>query len=173
MTDVTEPDLSPLPGWVTLDRVRTRRNRSFVSGDPDGTRLRVRYFRDGPTGPLVARVWFGPDAEGPPGHAHGGAQAAVLDELMGANAWMLGHKVLAGTLQIVYRRPLPLGLVITARAEVPVVEGRKVHTRGLLVDAAGAPFAEGSGVFIIMRDTLQRELFDEAAKLGHATPDAY
>ena len=60
-----------------------------------------------PTLPLFAAILFvtavgvayaggsGPPIEGPPGHAHGGSMAAVLDEAMGAAAWMEGHLVVA------------------------------------------------------------------------------
>ena len=35
---------------------------------------------------------------GPPGHVHGGAMAAALDEAMGAVCWMNGHPVVAATI---------------------------------------------------------------------------
>lgn len=82
---------------------------SFVSGDPFGNRIRVRYFKRERDGALVGKVWFGPGAEGPPGHAHGGSMAAVLDEALGAAAWMSGHPVVAAKLVTVFRRMLPLG----------------------------------------------------------------
>ena len=53
----------------------------FVSGEPDGNRFRVRYFRDQGQ-QLKARIWFGPETEGPPWHAHGGSMAGVLDEVL-------------------------------------------------------------------------------------------
>jgi acyl-coenzyme A thioesterase PaaI-like protein len=169
---VPEPDLSPLPGWEAPPSGDGRPSRSFVSGDPNGSRIRVRYYR-GPDGQRVGKVWFGADAEGPPGHAHGGAIAAVLDEAMGTNAWLVGHRVLAGTLQIVYRRPLPLGLVARLRTDIAEVSGRKVVARGWLEDDDGRAYAEGTGTFVIMRPELQAMLDEEASRTGRATPDAY
>lgn len=170
---IPEPDLSPEPGWQPPQHHDIRPHASFVSGDPEGPRLRVRYFRDPRTGDRVGKVWFGPLAEGPPGHAHGGSIAAVLDEAMGANAWDLGHHVLAGTLQIVYRRPIPLGTVAHLRTGISRVEDRKVFTVGTLMDAAGQVWAEGSGVFIRMREDLSARMAEEAARSGRRTPDAY
>jgi acyl-coenzyme A thioesterase PaaI-like protein len=142
------PDLSPQPGWVDEGSAESP-NRSFVSGDPTGQRLRVRYYRDGQE--RVARVWFGPLAEGPPGHAHGGSIAAVLDEAMGSCCWVQGHQVLAGTLQIVYRSPLPLGSVVTVRAGLAEAGERKVRTWGRVEGPGDAVYAEATGIFVRLR----------------------
>ncbi len=140
------PDLSPPSGWTLLDPVP---QRSFVSGDPDGDRLRVRYYHRGSE--LLARVWFGAEAEGPPGHAHGGAMAAVLDEAMGFAAWVAGHPVVAARLVTDFRRMLPLGTVYTVETEVGRVEGRKVHVRGRIVGADETVHAEGEAIFVHLR----------------------
>lgn len=141
--DAAEPEWEPLAalGAVGL-------TRSFVSGDPDGDRLRVRYYRRVADGSLIARVWFGPGAEGPPGHVHGGAMAAVLDEAMGASAWLAGHAVLAASITIQFRAMLPLGSIVTVEAGVTNVDGRKVTTRGRMLGADGVTRAEGEGLFI-------------------------
>ncbi|HXT52702.1 MAG TPA: PaaI family thioesterase, partial [Thermoanaerobaculia bacterium] len=93
------PPVRPEPGWKALDPFRIEGGRgSFVSGDPVGDTLRVAYFRREGDGRLMGRAWFGPGTAGPPGHAHGGAMAAVLDEAMGAAAWMAGHIAVAAHL---------------------------------------------------------------------------
>lgn len=137
------PDLSPPAGWDRLDDVPSR---SFVSGDPEGPRLRVRYYHRGSD--LLAKAWFGAEAEGPPGHAHGGAMAAVLDEAMGFAAWLAGHPVVAARLTTDFRRMLPLGTVCTVETTVEVAEGRKVHVRGRLLGADGTLHAEGDALFV-------------------------
>lgn len=168
------PDLSPDPSWVLKDIGRDgRRNRSFVSGDPYGSRLRVRYYWDPVADARVAKVWFGPDAEGPPGHAHGGSVAAVLDEAMGTNAWLRGHHVLAGTLTIRYRRPVPLGVVHVVRTSIARIEGRKIFAEGTIEGPDGAVVAEGEGLFIEMKPELRAAMKDAADRTGRVTPDAY
>jgi acyl-coenzyme A thioesterase PaaI-like protein len=159
---MTAPALDGEPGWTEvfspMDAVRSR---SFVSGDgaADG-RLRIRYFADpdapraeqtlgeGDIGALVARVWFGPGAEGPPGHAHGGAQAAVLDEVLGLAGWLAGHPVVMARLEVDMRRMLPLGTVCTVRTEITEVKGRKVRVAGQLVGDDGAVYAEAAGTCV-------------------------
>ena len=106
----TAPEVVPEPGWEPVKPFRLEGGRgSFVSGDPRGDRLRVSYFRRIDDGLLVGRAWFGPGAQGPPGHAHGGSIAAVLDEAMGAAAWLAGHLVVAVRLDTRFRKMLPLG----------------------------------------------------------------
>lgn len=136
------------PGWQALEPLAPQTMRSFVSGDPAGQRLRVRYFRRLDDGALVGRVWFGPDAQGPPGHAHGGSMAAVLDEAMGAGAWLAGHTVVAAHIGVDFRAMLPLGTIAIVETWVEDIDGRKVATRGRLSDSTGKVFAESDGLFI-------------------------
>lgn len=138
-------------GWVPIEPLESvGTGRSFVSGEPNGDRLRVRYFRRERDGALVAKIWFGPGAEGPPGHAHGGSMAAVLDEAMGAGAWMAGYQVLAAKLTTEFRRMLPLNTELMLDAWVDRVDGRKVKTRGRLYGQGGELYAEGEGLFIVL-----------------------
>ncbi|MCB9663928.1 MAG: PaaI family thioesterase [Alphaproteobacteria bacterium] len=171
---MTDPDLSPEPGWlVEPRRDQSRRSRSFVSGDPEGDRIRIAYYRHPESGDRVGKVWFGPGAEGPPSHAHGGAVAAVLDEAMGTNAWLRGHAVLAGTLTIRYRAPTPLERVFTVHTRLASVEGRRILATSTLVGPDGTVHAEGEGIFVVMRPEQRAWVAEEAARLGRPTPDAY
>jgi acyl-coenzyme A thioesterase PaaI-like protein len=163
MTTRKAPDATPEPGWTPIQPFpQLRPIRSFVSGDPDGDRLRVAYFRRERDGALVGRVWFGPGTEGPPGCAHGGSVAAVLDEAMGAAAWMAGHAVVAARLTTNFRRMVPLGSDAILEAWVADVEGRKVTTRARLLDASSEPFADGEGLFVLLEpealDAMRRNL---------------
>ena len=152
--EAAAPPVEPDEGWTPVDPLRIEGGRgSFVSGEPEGQRLRVAYFRRASDGRLVGRAWFGPGTAGPPGHAHGGSMAAVLDEAMGAAAWMAGHPVVAVHLETDFKRMLPLGTDATFEAWVERVEGRKVHTRAVLTDREGEPFAEASAIFVRLDKT--------------------
>lgn len=123
----------------------------FVSGDPQGQRFRVKYFRNQQK-ELMARVWFGPETEGPPGHAHGGSMAAVLDEVLGLAAWAAGHPVVVGRLNIHFSQMLPIETVMQVETELVSVEGRKVKVKGRIVDANGAIFASADCLCINIRN---------------------
>lgn len=147
----TSSSLDAEPGWISLDpRIAVGMVRSFVSGDHSGDRLRVRYFRRERDNALVGKVWFGAGAEGPPGHAHGGSIAAVLDEAMGLGAWMAGHSVVAARLTTEFRQMLPLGTCATVETRVECVEGKKVNMHGRLFHVNGDEFATAKALFVIL-----------------------
>ena len=162
-----EPQLDAEPGWVPLTHFgQGEGHLSFVSGDPLGDRLRVRYFQREADGALMAKVWFGPGAQGPPGNAHGGSMAAVLDEAMGMVAWMSGHAVVAASITIDFHNMLPLHTEAVLEAWVDRIDGKKAHTRARLLDEHGRPFAEGRGLFIAIG-------FDRFGELGERARERY
>ena len=132
-------DAKPFPNQV-----------SFISGNRDSLAIRVRYFEKKSAKVFAGRAWFGPETQGPPGHAHGGSQAALLDEGMGAVAWLSGKTVLAAKIEINFRAPLPLGTILTMFAEIKKFEGKKVFTSGRLQTDDGRIFSEGTGLFVVI-----------------------
>lgn len=141
----------PEPGWVHLNMPRSwGKGRSFVSGDTGDDRLRVWYYTDErEPRVLYAKVCFGPGAEGPPNHAHGGSMAAVLDEAMGFCAWAFGHKVVAASITINFQKRLPLEQVMVVRAALERVENTRVRTISRIYDPiSGTQFATGEGLFV-------------------------
>ncbi|HBA87962.1 MAG TPA: PaaI family thioesterase [Geobacter sp.] len=126
----TEIDLSGDPGWIPFDAPSlVGDSLRFVSGDTHGDRFRARYYRDADRH-LHARYWLGPEAEGPPGHAHGGAIAAIMDESLGLAAWAAGYPIVVGNLNVSFRNMLPLQQVVTVESRVVSAEGRKVMVHG-------------------------------------------
>jgi acyl-coenzyme A thioesterase PaaI-like protein len=135
-------DLSGEAGWVPFDApALVGESLRFVSGEPDGNRFRARYFRDGEQ-QLRARIWFGPETEGPPGHAHGGSVAAVLDEVLGLAAWAAGYPIVVGNLNVSFRNLLPLQQVVTVESNIVSAAGRKVLVHGRICRGEEV-FAEG------------------------------
>jgi len=163
-------------GWTPVEPLRIEGGRgSFVSGDPEGDTLRVAYFQRQGDGHLVGRAWFGLGTQGPPGHAHGGSTAAVLDEAMGAAAWQAGHAVVAVNLDVDLMRMLPLGTDTRFDAWVERVDGRKVYCRARLFgadDPAGekGDFARASGLFLTLSEERFHALLDHVARAMGTTP---
>ena len=138
---MTEVDLQGEAGWEFFDApALVGETLRFVSGDQTGNRFRMRYFNDQEQR-LVARVWFGPVTEGPPGHAHGGSIAAVLDEVLGLAAWATGHPVVVGNLNVSFRQLLPLQTVVQVNTRLVSVQGRKVMIHGELCSLDGSVYA--------------------------------
>ena len=167
------PPVPPAPdGWEPVAPLLLEGGRgSFVSGDADGDRLRVAYFRRRDDGHLVGRAWFGPRSVGPPGHAHGGSIAAVLDEAMGAAAWMAGLIVVAAQLTTDFRRLLPLGTDAVLEAWVEGHQGRKVNTAGVIRGEDGLVYAEGRALFVRLDAVRDRHLLEQAAEAMGRDPE--
>eukprot|EP00898_Chlorokybus_atmophyticus_P002459 jgi/Chlat1/3213/Chrsp22S03495 len=104
--------------------------RQFV-GSRGGEGISKVYYlmpdTESSRGAMVAAALFGSGCEGPPGHAHGGALAALLDDLMGAALGSRGYVVRTRELTIRYRRPVPLNKPVRARAVIERQAGRDLH----------------------------------------------
>src|SRR5262249_29380404 len=99
---------------------------------------------------MVGRAWFGPLCEGPPGHAHGGSIAAVLDDVMGSGAWLAGHRVVAAKIEVEFKKPVPLGTTAEFASVVERVGGQRVRTRASLTLPNGVVAASASGLFVVV-----------------------
>ena len=158
-----ETKLSALnPDWQAVELPFTKWIRSFVSGDPEGDRIRLRFFKGKEDAVLWGRVWFGPAAEGPPGHAHGGAQAAVIDELLGGAAWIFGYTVVALNLQTDFVSFVPLHTELIIQGRLAKKEGRKIYMEGTIEDEQGKVLARGKILFLELSDEQKARLMPQA-----------
>ncbi|MGM0578692.1 MAG: PaaI family thioesterase [Myxococcota bacterium] len=160
-----EPDLGGEPGWRPLERwlLPVGMGRHFLSEEPEGDRVRVRYYEREADGAFMGRIWYGPGAEGPPGHAHGGSIAAVLDEVMGLSCWLRDVPVVAARLEVDYRAPVPLEVVVTGEGVVEHLGDRKITTRGRILGPDGSLCAEGRGVYVKLSGEQLASLKDRIA----------
>src|SRR4029434_9585851 len=151
---MTAPTATAEPGWIPVEPFPSPED-TFLS---DGDRVRLAYFRKPGEPDLYAKAWFGAKTMGPPGHVHGGAMAATLDEAMGAVCWMNGHRVVAATITISFLSMLPIETETIVEARIDRVDGRKDHLRSTLKTPSGLVVAEGSGLFVILREDQLRAL---------------
>lgn len=104
------------------ERKRMHGSRFTFGPQPGGFGAEFYLETDGA---VSGQVTLTIEKEGPPGHAHGGSLATLLDEAMGMAVWSQGLRVLAANLNVNYKRPVPLNQPITVRGWV---ERRKVFT---------------------------------------------
>ena len=171
MTDPLNPPqlpddaLAPEPGWAPLGEwpFPTGRPGRFVCGDDSGYRYRLRYYRDEADPDLLhGKVWFGPGAEGPPLHAHGGSQAALLDEACGMACWVTETRVVAATLTTHFKCMLPLERVIEVEARVVSRKQRRVQVVARLFHGDEV-YSTAEGLFMVIGEGMGRAL-DQAAR---------
>ena len=157
------PSLEGEPGWIALDSAEEYSTEpSFVLGDQSTDRFAVKYFVGESDKQLFGKVYFGKGTQGPPGNAHGGAMAAVLDEAMGFSAWITGQTVVAAKIEIEFFQMLPVNSVVTVEAWVESVEGRKVRAKGKIYEGDKV-FSSSEGLFI----NIPVEKFGDASHYLH------
>lgn len=152
-------------GFAHLSPPHVSLYKSFVLGDQAGGRFLIRYYKQQDGGLVAAKVCFGPGAQGPPGHAHGGSIAAVLDETMSAAVWVAGRAVLAAELTVRFRKMLPLEAPCIAEAGVARARGRKVWAWGRLRGRGGELYADSEGLYIEIEPSRLGELPESVADL--------
>lgn len=144
---MTAPLARPEPGWEPVVPFPSPEDTFLHEGD----RVRLAYFRKPGEPALFAKAWFGRKTMGPPGHVHGGAMAAALDEAMGAVCWMNGHRAVAATIMVTFATMLPICSETILEAGIARVDGRKIATRAGLTDSRGQKIAEAEGLFIVLK----------------------
>ena len=129
----------------------------FVCGTDNPHSIGITMFVDD-EGVLTSEFTLEERHQGPPGHAHGGASAAILDEVMGLVVWAAGHKVLAANININYRTPLPLHQPLLAEARITEVSERKIISQGKIMLPDSTVAVEGSGVYVIAKRFFENSL---------------
>ena len=126
---------------------------SFVGGPFNAFAMGARYWRDGDGS--RGRVTLGRAYEGPPGRVHGGAVAALFDEVMGATLRVLGTRAYTGRLAVDFLRAAPLDVMLDLRGWLVRREGRRLYLAG---EAAveGVAFARAEATFVEMAPAAAR-----------------
>jgi acyl-coenzyme A thioesterase PaaI-like protein len=120
----------------------------FVCGNENPHSIGITMFVDD-HGVLTSEFILNEAHQGPPGHTHGGASAAILDETMGLVVWAAGHKVAAANLEISYHKPLPLHQPLTVETRITQVEERKIYSTGEIKLADSTVAVSGRGIYVI------------------------
>ncbi len=126
--------------------------QSFVSTGEDN-RINIQYYYDKRNKHIYAELIFGDLAQGPPGYAHGGAIAAVLDETMGISAWMNNLKVMTRDLKISFNKAVLLNIKVYADAWIENSDANSAVIKGKLISGdRDVKFAEAEGNFSVLDD---------------------
>lgn len=131
------------PGVVVPDRSHDRRCMGCGPENPDSLGVTVHFAEDRVHG----TVTFDGRHVGAPGFVHGGALAAVMDDMLGNVLMVLDRPAVTASMTIDYRGPALLGRVLRIEAWCEKIDGRKLHMRGEIHDGATL-IAEGRGLFL-------------------------
>jgi uncharacterized protein (TIGR00369 family) len=135
------PDSTPAsPGW--------QRNACFGCGPENASGLQLQFALSPEGTSYISRFQLKPTFGGPPGHAHGGIIATILDEAM-SKANRLRHTVaVTRRIEVEYLRPVPLGQPLVVEGRIVRARGRSHYNRAELRNAEGIVLARGRGTFV-------------------------
>jgi uncharacterized protein (TIGR00369 family) len=113
----------------------------FGCGHANDRGLKLVFTRTG-EGTVESAFQAAPHWCGAPDVIHGGVQAALLDEVMGAAAHCAFDgepevDVVTAELSLRYRRPCPAGAPLRLRGQLLRAEGRDVFVTGEIFDGSG------------------------------------
>ena len=122
-------------------------NRCFGCGQANRTGLRLKFFVDEQQ-TIVCRVRLARRFEGPPGYAHGGVIATLLDEAMSKANRQFGVLAMTRQMEVEYLKPVPLGAGLMLTGRHTEKSGRKHHCEAELASESGVALARAKGLFI-------------------------
>jgi len=127
---------------------RQQKNYCFACGknNPEGMHLRFSY--DEETKRCVSRFRLGRRYTGPPGHAHGGVIATILDEAMGKVNKIHNVVALTSEISVQYLKPVPLNKPLRVEARGVSVRGRRHINAAEILNQRGEMLASSRGTFI-------------------------
>ncbi|MFL3019902.1 MAG: PaaI family thioesterase [Acidimicrobiales bacterium] len=123
---------------------------SIAGGDLHPASIGLSFVKESDES-VVCTGTIDPMFAGPPERVHGGVQALIIDEVMGALNRMRGRQAYTAYLKVDYIGPAPLAVPAKFRAWVHKIEGRKITLRGS-GDGPDGRFMEAEGLFIQRQD---------------------
>ena len=128
--------------------VRIAKNHCFACGpdNPDGMHMKFKFDEKG--GRAWCRFRLPLRFQGPPGHAHGGIIATILDEAMGKVNKLRSVIAVTKTMEVEYLKLVPLRKSLIAEGRERSVRGRKHVNVARILNEKGEVLAQSRGLFI-------------------------
>ena len=128
--------------------VRLQKNFCFACGmnNPEG--MRLKFVLDEGRKRFICRFRLTKRYTGPPGHAHGGIIATILDEAMGKVNKLRQVVALTSQITIDYARPVPLNKPLRVESYEVSVRGRRHTNAAEILNQEGELLARSRGLFI-------------------------
>jgi acyl-coenzyme A thioesterase PaaI-like protein len=121
--------------------------KCYVCGSANPHGIGLSWFTD-EKNTIFSTFRLGVSQQGPPGYAHRGASAAILDEAMGASIWRTGINVAVVNLEINYLLPLPLEKNLSLKARFIRRYAKKFLASGEIKLDDGSIAVSGTGIYV-------------------------
>jgi uncharacterized protein (TIGR00369 family) len=156
------PAANPADGHTPPSQPKPRENHCFACGKDNPQGMHLEFYLDEGSRQAICKFKLSRRYEGPPGHAHGGIIATILDEAMGKVNKL--HKVIALTkaMEIEYLKPVPLGHELTAIGREQQTVGRRHINSAEIINEKGEILARSTGTFIAVDVQKMLERFQKS-----------
>ena len=142
------PKTKPLHGHIAHNHPKSPQNHCFACGQSNPHGMHLKFFIDEAERVAVCNVKLTRRYQGPPGHAHGGIIATILDEAMGKVNKLSNVVALTRSMNVEYLRPVPLGKELTVTGRAQSVAGRQYVNIAEITGEQGEILARSTGTFI-------------------------
>ena len=122
----------------------------FVCGESNPAGVHVRFYEQ-EDGSVLSRFTGLEQHQGYPGRMHGGVITAILDETIGRAIMVRHGEAIWGVtaeLNLRFRKPVPLGVELTAVGRIVSENSRLFEGRGELLLPDGSVAVEATGKFV-------------------------
>ncbi|KAG7282150.1 hypothetical protein CRUP_034897 [Coryphaenoides rupestris] len=142
--------LKSVTGGVWLSKIIQSEARLFTRNiEVPGAAFEYVMFIKKTMDQCVCIFQAGPLLEGPPGHVHGGATAAMIDSVNGTHATYVCGPVMTANLNINYRNPIALGSTVILESTLDQREGRKAFLSCRVTSTDGSKIhVESTALFL-------------------------
>ncbi len=124
------------------------KNQCFACGPDNSEGMHLRFDIDEQNRLAICKFTLSERYQGPPGHAHGGIIATILDEAMGKVNKLSQIVALTKRMEIDYLKPVPLGQPLIAIGREKEKLGRKHTNVAEITNESGEVLARSEGLFI-------------------------
>jgi uncharacterized protein (TIGR00369 family) len=135
-------------GHAVQGKPKPRKNHCFGCGHDNPQGMCLKFSLDESARKAICHFKLSRRYTGPPGHAHGGIIATILDEAMGKVNKFRNVLALTSSMEIRYLKPVPLGKPLTVTGYEQRVEGRKHINAAEISNDKGEVLARSTGTFV-------------------------
>jgi uncharacterized protein (TIGR00369 family) len=140
---------TPAHGHTNVESKRSSlQNMCFACGKDNADGMQLEFFFDVDAHKAVCEFNLSVRYQGPPGHAHGGIIATILDEAMGKVNKLRNVLALTKSMNVEYKKPVPLNHVLTVTGREQQVNGREHTNIAEITNDKGEVLARSVGVFV-------------------------
>ena len=132
-------------------------NRCFGCGQANRSGLRLKFFVDEQQ-TIFCPLRLARRFEGPPGYAHGGVIATLLDEAMSKANRQFGVLAMTRQMEVEYLKPVPLGVGLLLTGRHVEASGRKHRCEAEIANENGVVLAQAKGLFIEVKSEMLRRV---------------